>query len=235
MRDLAVANRILANEGVVDAYGHISRRHPTDPGRFLLSRNRSPALVDPSDIMEFKLDGTPVDQNGRAVYIERFIHGSIYEARPDIHAVVHSHAPEVLPYTITQAPLRPVIHSAGMIGAHIPVWDIRRRFGETNLLVVNHEQGNDLAALLGKNNVVLMRGHGFAAAGRNIIEVLRMSIYLRLNATVLSEASRIGNPITLSDEEIARISDIAPDAPELHRAWDYWAARAGAAGMLALP
>ena len=233
--DLVIANHILAHEGVVDAYGHISMRHPTNPNRFLLARSRSPELVQPEDILQFNNDGTPVDLKGLHPYIERFIHAGIYKLRPDVNAVVHSHADEVLPYTISSTPLVPVIHSAGVIGDHIPVWDIQKRFGDTNLLVTNAEEGEDIASVLGKNNVVLMRGHGFAAAGRNLIEVLRMSIYLRLNATVQTEASRLGKFKPLSEGETAKITDIDPNAPELRRAWEYWATRAGSADLLATP
>jgi ribulose-5-phosphate 4-epimerase/fuculose-1-phosphate aldolase len=233
--DLVIANRILAHEGVVDAYGHISMRHPTNPNRFLLARSRSPELVEPADILEFNNDGTPVDLKGKHPYVERFIHAGIYKSRPEVNAVVHSHADQVLPYTISSTPLQAVIHSAGVIGNHIPVWDIRARFGDTNLLVVNIDQGNDIARVLAKDSIVLMRGHGFAAAGRNLVEVLRMSIYLRLNATVLTEASRLGKVEPLSKGEIAKITDIAPNAPELRRAWEYWATRAGVTDLLAAP
>jgi HCOMODA/2-hydroxy-3-carboxy-muconic semialdehyde decarboxylase len=227
VRDLVVANRILAHEGVVDAYGHVSVRHPGAAGRFLLSRSRSPALVEAADIMEFEQDGTVVGDDPRPPYVERFIHGSIYRARPDVMAVAHSHAAEVLPYTVSSVPLRPVIHSAGVAGAHLPLWDIRKRFGDTNLLVSSAAQGDDLAGHLGGNAVVLMRGHGFAAAARSLIEVVRICIYLRINAVVLSEAARLGEVIALSPGEIEKITNIDPGAPELARAWQYWAARAG--------
>jgi ribulose-5-phosphate 4-epimerase/fuculose-1-phosphate aldolase len=231
IRDLVIANRILAFEGVVDAYGHISMRHPQNADRFLLSRSRSPALVERGDIMEFFHDGTAVDPV-YPPYVERFIHGAVYRARPEITAVIHSHATEVLPYTITSAPLIPVIHSAGMIGVHIPVWDIRDRFGDTNMLVVNADQGADLAARLASNSVVLMRGHGFTAAGRGLVEVIRMAVYLRINARVQSEASRLGDICGLSPGEVERITDVAPHAPEVKRAWQYWATRAGCADLL---
>lgn len=232
LKDVVIANRILANQGVADAYGHVSLRHPTVAGQFLLARSRSPELVETGDVMAFRPDGSPVDAAGPQPYLERFIHAAILSARPEVNAVVHAHAPEVLPYTVTSAPLRPVIQNAGVMGAHVPVWDIADRFGDTNLLVVNMAEGVDLARRLGRDNVVLMRGHGFAAAGRNLIEVLRMSIYLKLNAAVLSEASRLGPVKALSAGEIARIRDVSPDAPELRRAWEYWARRAGVADLL---
>lgn len=231
-RDLVVANRILAHEGVMDAYGHISMRHPDDPDRFLLSCSRSPALVEAEDIMEFHQDGTAVGNDTRSPYLERFIHGRIYRARADVQVVAHSHAVEVLPFAVSTSPLRPVIHSAGVIGGDIPIWDIREKFGDTNLLVVNLEQGDDLANKLAGNTVVLMRGHGFSAAGRSLIEVIRICVYLGVNARVLLEALRLGDVTYLSDGEIAQIRNIKPDAPELRRAWQYWATRAGCGHLL---
>jgi HCOMODA/2-hydroxy-3-carboxy-muconic semialdehyde decarboxylase len=218
---------------VVDAYGHVSLRHPLDRQLFLQSRSRSPELVEPADIVTLRLDGTLANADTRSLYLERYIHAAILRARPDITAVVHAHATEVLPYTIVKTPLVPVIQNAGVIGEHAPpVWDSADRFGDTNLLVVNLEQGEDLARRMGDANVVLMRGHGFAAAGRSLIEALRISIYLRMNAAVLTEALRLGKPKQLSKGEVAKIRNIAPDAPELRRAWEYWAVRAGCADLL---
>jgi HCOMODA/2-hydroxy-3-carboxy-muconic semialdehyde decarboxylase len=165
VNDLVIANRILGNENVMDASGHVSMRHPRDPGRYLMSQSRSPQLVIPSDILEFTLDNEPVGGGERPLYHERFIHGAVYRARPDVNAVVHAHAEDVLPFTITNVPLRPVIGSASAIGRHVPVWDIRDRFSDrTNLLVSSLDQGADLARCLGENAVALLRGHGFVAA-----------------------------------------------------------------------
>jgi ribulose-5-phosphate 4-epimerase/fuculose-1-phosphate aldolase len=232
--ELVIANRILANEDVVDAYGHVSVRHPDEPGRYLLSYSRSPALVERSDIMEFDLEGKPLKDDGRPLYLERFIHGAIYEARPDVLAVVHAHAEDVLPFGITSVPLRPVIHSGAFIGAEVPVWDIAERFGDrTNLLVTNMAQGRDLAQRLASHNVALMRGHGFAAAARSLIDVVRMSVYLPRNARVQFRAMQLGELKALSKGEIeARTSGYKPQSPETQRAWQYWAARAGCAQLL---
>jgi ribulose-5-phosphate 4-epimerase/fuculose-1-phosphate aldolase len=232
---LVIANRILANEGVVDAYGHVSIRHPRHPERYLLACSRSPELVERADIMEFTLDGIPVSNDGRALYLERFIHGAIYEARPDIHAVVHAHAEDVLPFTITTTPLRPVIHSGSFMGAHVPVWDIADNFGDqTNLLVTNMPQGRDLARCLGSNRVALMRGHGFAAAAASLIEVVRMSVYVPRNARALMAAMRLGDEVkSLSEGEIAaRAAGYQPYSVETWRAWEYWANRAGCGHLL---
>jgi ribulose-5-phosphate 4-epimerase/fuculose-1-phosphate aldolase len=233
IRDLVIANRILAHEGVVDAYGHVSVRHPLYPERYLLSRSRSPELVEHADILEFDLDGNAVGADRRQPYFERFIHGAIYEARPDVHAVVHSHADEVLPFSITSMPLRPVILTASAIGAHIPVWDIRDHFGDTNLLVANMAQGRDLASCLGDDRVVLMRGHGFAAAGRSLPEVVKISVYMPRNAQILQDAMRLGEVKGLSRGEIEIRSTVKPDAPDMRRAWEYWAMRAGCSPLLA--
>src|SRR6478735_8023998 len=192
IRDLVIANRILAREDVVDAYGHVSVRNPDNAGHFFLSRSVSPELVERDDIVELGLDGQPVRDEKRALYLERFIHAAILEARPDIQSVVHAHAEDILPFGITQAtPLRPVIHSGSFIGANVPVWDIADKFGDTNLLVTNIEQGRDLAKCLGHDSVALMRGHGFASAGRSLIEVVRMSVYLPRNGRALMRAKQL--------------------------------------------
>ena len=233
--DLVVANRILAREDVVDAYGHISVRHPDNPRHFFISRSVAPELVEREDIVELGLDGEPVREEKRTLYLERFIHAAILEARPDIQAVVHAHAEDILPFGIAQArPLRPVIHSGSFIGANVPVWDIADRFGDTNLLVINMEQGRDLAKCLGANNVALMRGHGFASAGRSLIEVVRMSVYLPRNARALLRANELGGEIKyLSQGEIdARNRGYSPYSGETWRAWEYWANKAGCGHML---
>jgi len=231
-RDVVIGNRILAHEGVVDAYGHVSVRHPRDPARYYLSRSRAPELVELGDVVEYDLAGTAVGGDTRAPYLERFIHGAIYEARPDVQAVVHAHAEAVLPFTITPTPLRPVMHMASFIGARLPVWDIRDRFGATNLLVVNMAQGRDLARSLGAERVVLMRGHGFSAAGRSLPEVIRMAVYMPVNARVLLDALRLGEVKALSPGEIEAHSSMKPDDPSMRRSWEYWAARAGRAEPL---
>jgi ribulose-5-phosphate 4-epimerase/fuculose-1-phosphate aldolase len=233
LRDLVIGNRILAHQNVVDAYGHISVRHPSNPEHFLLSRSRSPELVVEADIMEFTLDGKVVGDDRRPPYLERFIHGGLYEARPDVQAVVHSHAEETLAFGITNVPLKPVIHVAKGIGADVPVWDIGDRFGDdTNLLVTNVEQGRDLASRLGQGSVALMRGHGFAAACATIVDVVRLSVYLPVNARVLATAMRFGPFKALTPGEIAGHGAFDPGSPASWRAWEYWARRAGVGDRL---
>ncbi len=229
--ELVAANRILANAGVVDAFGHVSVRHPDDPERFLLSRSRSPELVEAADIFEFRLDGSAVSISGEAPYIERFIHAAIYAARPDIVATVHSHADEVVPFSISKTPLRPVLHTAASIGARIPVWDIREQFGaNTNMLVTTIEHGRDLAARLGDERVVLMRGHGFAATGRSIYEAVKTALYLPRNANILATALALDEEVVpLSAGEIEAVCAIGPGAASSRRAWEYWCSKAGIA------
>jgi len=238
LRDLVIANRILAKEDVVDAYGHVSMRHPGNPDHFLIARSVAPELVGPDDIAELDLRGQPVRDEKRTLYLERFIHAAIFEARPDVMAVVHAHAEDTLPFGIADATrLRPVIHSGSFIGSEVPVWDIADNFGDTNLLVTNIEQGRDLAKCLAGNNVALMRGHGFAAAGRSLIEVVRMSVYLPRNARALIRAKQLGGRITyLSQGEIdARNRGYSPYSTETWRAWEYWANKAGVGHLLTRP
>ncbi|HEV8022423.1 MAG TPA: class II aldolase/adducin family protein [Candidatus Lustribacter sp.] len=229
--DLVDANHILAHEGVVDAFGHISARHPANPQRFFLSCSRSPELVEAADIMEFGLDGKTPGPDARSPYLERYIHGAIYEARPDVQAVIHSHAEDILPFTISKTlVLRPVISTAGGLGSEAPVWDIRDAFGATDLLVTSVPQGRDLAGRLGAGSVVLMRGHGFAAGGTSIYDVVSLAVNLPKNARVLMNALRFGDVVGLSDEELA-LRDARPQyypPGTVPRAWEYWKARAAA-------
>jgi HCOMODA/2-hydroxy-3-carboxy-muconic semialdehyde decarboxylase len=224
---LVAANRVLANEGVVDAFGHVSVRDPRNPERFWLSRSRSPALVELGDLMEFTLDGTAVDARGRTPYGERMIHAAVYAARADVHSVVHHHAYGVLPFTITDEPLRPVVHTASVIGAEIPVWDIRAKFGATDMLVRSIEQGRDLAATLAGNTCLLMRGHGAVVVGASIERAALTAIYLVVNANVLREALPLGVPKPLSAEEIERSAEAQFSPLALDRSWEYFCQRAG--------
>src|SRR6185312_16058841 len=238
INDLVIANRILANEDVVDAYGHIAVRHPENPKRYFLSRSVAPELVTREDIIEFDFESKPAREESRQLYLERFIHGAIMEARPDVVATIHAHAESTLPFGIAKAtPLRPVIHSGSFIGPQVTVWDIRDHFGDTNLLVANNDQGRSLAKALGKNNVALMSAHGFASAAKSIIEVVRLSVYLARNARVLTEALRLGGDVRyLSQGEIdARNAGYGPYSNETWRSWVYWATKAGVGNMVHKP
>jgi ribulose-5-phosphate 4-epimerase/fuculose-1-phosphate aldolase len=233
LRDLVIGNRILAHQNVVDGYGHISIRHPLNPEHFLLSRSRSPDLVVEADIMEFTLDGKVVGDDRRPPYLERFIHGGLYEARPDVNAVVHSHAEDTLAFGITDVPLQPVIHVARSMGGNVPIWDIANKFGDgTNLLVTNVEQGRDLARCVGQGSLALMRGHGFAAACGSILEAVRLSVYLPVNARVLTTAIRFGSFKPLSPGEVAGPGAFEPGSAASLRGWEYWARRAGVGDRL---
>jgi ribulose-5-phosphate 4-epimerase/fuculose-1-phosphate aldolase len=227
LRDLVAANRILAHEGVVDAFGHVSVRHPDRPDRFLLSRSRSPELVTLDDILEFGLDGQPIKSDVPPLYSERFIHAGIYEARPEVQSVVHNHAYDLIPFAVSKTPLRPILHTAARIGAQIPVWDIREKFGDTNLLVVNIQQGRDLAKKLGDNRMVLMRGHGCAVSGPNLSSSVQTSIYAQVNARLQLQALQLGDVTYLSPGEIEAMNSYDPTGRGHDRAWEYLKHRCG--------
>jgi HCOMODA/2-hydroxy-3-carboxy-muconic semialdehyde decarboxylase len=220
LEDLAAAYRILEMEGVVDAYGHVSMRHPGNPNRFLMSRSLGPALVTPADIMEYDLDATPIDPQGRTSVLERFIHGEIYKARPDVMVVVHSHAPSVIPFSITQVPLRPVFHMATFLAGGVPVWDSRsvNDPAAQTLLVRNSTIGRSLAAALGKRPIALLRGHGNVVVGPNLQLTVRQAIYTEVNAKMLLAALSLGGPVNyISDAEAAAVEKMPGD---LTRGWE---------------
>ena len=227
-RELVTANHILAREGVTDALGHISVRHPDRPDRFFLSCSRSPELVKLDDIMEYDLDCNPIDQRGRTMYFERPIHGAIYQVRPDVVSVVHNHAYEVIPFGLTRRPLRPCVHPAAGIGAHVPVWDSRTCFGDTNLLITDMEKGKDLARGMGDSNSVLMRGHGCVVVGGGIRQAVLNAVYFKINASLVLQCLQIGDDITyLSDGEIELTRKIVYADNSVTRMWDYWSRRCG--------
>jgi ribulose-5-phosphate 4-epimerase/fuculose-1-phosphate aldolase len=235
VRDIVIANRILAQSKVVDAYGHVSIRHPERPDRFFLACSVSPAIVEIRDIVEFNLDGTPVDaEEQRPLYAERFIHGGVYEKRPDVKAALHSHADDLLPFSISKTTrLRAVTHNVGDMGHEVPVWDIADKFGdETTLLVTNMDQSRDLAGCLDRNRLVLMRGHGFVCVGRTINDLVRLSVYLPRNARVQLAAMQLGEYKPLSHGEIEARLKLDPEAPAMRRGWEYWAREAGCEHLL---
>jgi ribulose-5-phosphate 4-epimerase/fuculose-1-phosphate aldolase len=229
IEDLVAANRILAAERVVVAFGHVSARHPEDAGRFLMSRSKSPQIVVKSDIMEFALDGEPVDARGRKTHLERYIHAALYEARADIQCVVHNHSRSVIPFAITAEKLKPVVHSCATIGHEVPIWDAQEKFGDTDLLVSDMAMARDLARALGDGTCILMRGHGCTVAGKSIREAVYTAVYLEVNAELQWKASRVGKPIFLTPGEIekvkARLSE-GKSGEGYDRAWEYWCGRA---------
>jgi ribulose-5-phosphate 4-epimerase/fuculose-1-phosphate aldolase len=227
LRDLVMANRILANEGVLDAFGHISVRDPERPDRYWMARSRSPELVEFEDLMEFDLDSAPVDQRGRVMYGERPIHGCIYAARPDLTAVCHNHAHSLVPFGVTGGAMKPIWHMAAGIGSDIPIWDIRDQFGDTNLLVTSNDKGKALAQALGPRRVCLMRGHGGVVAARDIKATVFIAIYLMVNAALLEKARAMGEVKPLSDGEIQLADELLLQPNPQNRAWECWCRRAG--------
>ena len=226
--ELVTANRILAREAVVDAFGHVSIRHPEFADRFILSRARAPECIEVEDLIDFTLDGVALEPAGRKPYAERFIHAAVYAARPDVQAVVHNHSPSVIPFGITGTPLRPVMHMCASMGAAVPIWDSRTTFGDTNLLVTNLAMARDLASALGDRSVALMRGHGCVVAGRSLRDVVFNSVYLELNAELQWKAASLGTITYLSDGEIEAILRTRASFT-YERAWEYWCRRAGRA------
>ncbi|PUE56795.1 aldolase [Limnohabitans sp. Rim8] len=221
LEDLALANHILVNEGVLDGFGHISVRHPNKPDRFFIARSMAPALVEAQDIVEVDLDGNVHDPQGRRTYVERFIHSAIYKARPDVMSVVHSHSPAVIPFGVTGARLRPICHMSGFLGAVTPVYDIRHSAGEsTDLLISNQALGESLATVLGQSNVALMRGHGSVTVGNVIQQAVFRAIYTESNARLQSEASRLGEINFLTEAEAKATSDM--NDLHLDRPWEMW-------------
>jgi HCOMODA/2-hydroxy-3-carboxy-muconic semialdehyde decarboxylase len=226
--DIVTANRILADHHVVDSFGHVSVRHPGNPGHFLMSRARAPDCVEIGDIMEFtNSEGNVVGPEPGKPYSERFIHAGIYEARPDVMCVVHNHSPNVVPFTVqSKRRMRPIMHMCAPIGADIPNWDIRKNFGDTNLLVTSMEMGRDFASTLAAHTVALMRGHGSTVVGHSIREVVFTSVYMEINAEMLIKALSLGEVTYLSDGEIAAITRSRAGFT-FERAWENWCARAG--------
>jgi ribulose-5-phosphate 4-epimerase/fuculose-1-phosphate aldolase len=223
--DLVIANRILFDQGVVDAFGHISARHDKAPDRFLLARNMAPGQVTHADIVEFDLDGNPIDANGRRVYLERFIHSEIYRARPDVMAVVHNHSPAVVPFSVVPSkPFRPVCHMCGFIGAGAGNFEIREVAGEaSDLLIRSCELGAALARTLGSGLITLMRGHGATIVAESIPHVVYRSVYAEVNARLLAEALRLGPVTYLTEGEAATAR--ANVESQVQRPWDLWKAR----------
>src|SRR5581483_7508689 len=189
--DLVSANRILAREGVLDAFGHVSIRDSNNSGRFLMARSRAPELVTKDDIMEFGLDSIPIDQRGRDMYGERYIHGCIYEARPDVNAVIHSHTYSLLSFGVAGVPIKPVWHMAAAMGPNVPIWDSQKEFGDTDLLVNTTERGRSFAEALGNGAACLMRGHGATVATSDIKSAVFIVIYMMVNADIAREAGKI--------------------------------------------
>ena len=221
IEDLVSANHILYSEGVVDGFGHVSVRNDRNPDRFLLSRSIAPATVTAADIMEFDLEGNPVDAKGRRAYLERFIHSEIYRVRPDVQAIVHSHSTAVIPFGVTGTQLRPIFHMGGFLGSATPIFEIRDAGGPaTDMLIRNPALGTALAGTLGAASFALMRGHGSVAVGASIKQVVYRAIYAEVNARLQAEAMRFGEITFLNDAEAANASKANDE--NLDRPWELW-------------
>jgi len=221
--DLAAASRILAAQGVVDGFGHVSIRHPEAPERYLLSRSMAPALVTPDDIIEYDLASNPCNAAGRGSFLERFIHGEIYRARPDIMSVVHSHSPSVIPFGLVRAKMRAMFHNAAFLAAGVPVFDISEKYGATDMLVSDCDKGVALAAVMGGKDVVLMRAHGSVACGPTLQTAVFRAAYTEVNARIQHWTAALcgEEPIAALDEEEGRLADV-PNQPASLRAWNLW-------------
>lgn len=221
LQDLAIANRILVNEGVLDGFGHISLRHPQREDRFFIARSMAPALVTSEDLLQVDLGGQVHDEQGRRTYVERFIHSAIYAARPDVRSIVHSHSPSIIPFGVTGARLRPICHMSGFLGAKTPVYEIRHSAGEsTDLLISTEALGKSLAQTLGQAQVALMRGHGSVTVGHSIEQAVFRAIYTEKSARLQMEAMRLGEINFLTDGEAQATSDM--NDRHLARPWEMW-------------
>jgi ribulose-5-phosphate 4-epimerase/fuculose-1-phosphate aldolase len=225
IEELVVANHIFADQGVVDGSGHISARHPTRRDHFLMSRSVAPALIQRDDILEFDRDGEPVDARGRQVFLERFIHSAIYRVRPDVLSVVHTHSPAVIPFSVSQVPMRATFHLAAFLSSGVPVFEIREAGGMTDLLVRNDQLGSSLATALGEHAVALMRGHGDVVVGPTIPMAVFRAVYTEVNARIQAQALTLGGAVTYLEPEEGRQASRAVDQIHL-RAWDLWKRKA---------
>lgn len=221
--DLAAASRILAAQGVVDGFGHVSMRHPDAPQRYLMARAVAPALVTPEDILEYDLDSRPCNAQGRKSFLERFIHGEVYKARPDVMAVVHSHSPSVVPFGLVRAKMGAMFHNAAFLAAGVPVFDIRDKFGPTDLLVGDGDKAEALAETLGPKHVVLMRAHGSVAVGPSLEVAVFRAVYTEVNARIQhwAQALAAGEPLAQLDEAEGVLADEVNQGAGM-RAWDLW-------------
>jgi ribulose-5-phosphate 4-epimerase/fuculose-1-phosphate aldolase len=220
--ELVIASRTLAEHGVIDAYGHASARSQSNPQRYFMACNIAPELVTEADIVEYDLDSNALDANGRALYTERFIHGEIYKARPEVMAVVHNHSHAVVPFSCTHIALQPIFHMAAFVGLGVPVWDIREAQKGTDMLVKNAYLGEHLARGLGHHPAVMMRGHGSTVVGENVQRAVGRTIYLDINARMQYQAILLageGGSVSYMDE-----SEVAANVSwqNYERSWRLW-------------
>ena len=224
LEDLAAASRILVDQGVFDAAGHVSMRHPNMPDRFLMSRSLAQQMVTADDIMQFDLACEPIDAQGRRGFIERYLHGEIYRARPDVTAIAHSHSPPVIAFGLTNTPLRAMYHNAAFLAAGVPVFDIREKFGTTDIVISSADKGAALAQVLGDKPVALLRAHGMVAVGPSLSVAVFRAIFTVTSASIQHQAQALGGKIAVLDEEEGRIADIV-NVETVGRSWDLWKRR----------
>lgn len=226
LADLAAASRILAAQGVVDGFGHVSIRHPHTPDRYLMSRSLAPARVTPADILEYDLDSRPCDAQGRGSFLERFIHGEVYRARPDVASVVHSHSPSVIPFGLVGVGMQAMFHNAAFLAAGVPVFDIQAQFGATDMLVGDGARGVALAGVLGDKHVALMRAHGSVACGPTLQVAVFRAVYTEVSARIQHWAQALAGrgPIAALSREEGVLAD-GPNQTAGMRAWDLWRAQ----------
>ena len=223
--DLVYANRILFQQAVLDGFGHVSVRSDKDPSHFLMSRSISPGLVTAKDIMEFDRDGEPVDARGRNGYVERYIHAAIYRVRPDVKAAVHSHSPDIIPYSVTGTTLRPVYHVSAFLRLGAPIFDTHDGFGDTDMLIRDNKLGDALAKVLGNSGIALIRGHGFVAVAESTPVAVYRSIYTQLNARVQAEGMKLGTIKYLTPGEAVKAQEITEGT--VARPWELWKSQVG--------
>ncbi len=219
--DLAAASCILVQQGVFDAAGHVSMRHPHDPARFLMSRSLAPALVTAGDIMEFTLDCEPCGGDARQPFIERHLHGGVYRARPDVMAVAHAHSPSVVPFGLTGTPMLATYHNAAFLAAGVPVFDIRAKFGSTDIVISSADRGTALGEALGDKAVLLLRAHGFVAVGPSLQAAVFRAIFTEISARIQLQAAALGGPTAALDAEEGRKADLI-NLATLGRSWELW-------------
>jgi HCOMODA/2-hydroxy-3-carboxy-muconic semialdehyde decarboxylase len=224
LEDLAAASRILVDQGVFDAAGHVSMRHPGHPERFLMSRSLAPQMITADDIMEFDLDCNAVDPRGRNGFIERYLHGEIFRARPDVMAVAHSHSPSVIAFGLSKTPMRAMYHNAAFLADGVPVFDIREKFSVTDIVVSSAEKGAALAAVLADKPVALLRAHGMVVVGPTLPVAVFRAIFTDVSARIQHQALALGGPLAALDAEEGRIADVV-NVQTVGRSWDLWKRR----------
>jgi HCOMODA/2-hydroxy-3-carboxy-muconic semialdehyde decarboxylase len=224
LEDLAAASRILADQGVFDAAGHVSMRHPGHGGRFLMSRSLAPQSITADDIMEFDLDCNAIEPRGRNGFIERYLHGEIFKARPDVMAIAHSHSPSTIAFGLSNVPMRAMYHNAAFLAAGVPVFDIRDKFGATDIVISSAEKGAALAAVLADKSAALLRAHGMVVVGPSLPVAVFRAIFTVTSANIQHQVLALGGPVAALDEEEGRLADVV-NVQTVGRSWDLWKTR----------